>query len=832
MAIEEEGDNAGEGDGAQGEHIGVRMSNAASTASTSAAAAGQRAAMHNPTDELHDATHPEEHDADGSTQVYRSDDAGEDGDNGMKEQAQHSAGFAASQRAVNDPRERVVDSSRWVPQGSEGELADAKPKRGRELLKYTFEKPRQRFNAPLRFADKDAQEMWNSSQMECRPFKDPNFERKVQVDAACSAGGEKGSVTVQIGHQPVRPGAVQAQPRELSAEAVQEELSSASMQHFLHTATHRCDHALQQNECFNLLDDEFAGLADEESVPGNKSESAISEYQSFTSLVYCCNKAVGCIDWQPNARGVIAMSAIDRMPLEQRIEQAGRVKDSHVLVWNFVDPIHYKLQHVLRAPLDVYAFKYNPSLPHLIAGGLQNGQVVLWDTSGRGANNTSTGAAQSTNKSPLSADQANGGSSAAGAGSGGTHSRSRGVKTARMETQANTADKSATVFDPAHISVLESSHSAPVRDVSWLPPTNEVDRLSRVQSQVSDGKAQRQVEAQQEANQFATVALDGKVMIWDMRVKKDMKANEYVWTPTISLTLYKGPNRNLPLGCNKMDINPSQPSLYTAGTAGELCYASYGRKPDEESLGESMLIENAHAGPVVSVERSPFFSELFLSVGWWGFKIFRQGSKLPIFESPTPRSFMCAGRWSPSRPSVFFIALTEGRLEVWDLLDRSHEPSMASTVSSSPITAAQFMQARSHQQMFAVGDEQGLLHVLEVPRNLKRPVPNEKSNAKQFFDRELSRVRYYSQRRDKQEEERKQKQQEANEQRLQNLRKDEATEPSVEGTEHQQQEAGADKASEYVYVRDGAQFFTTATLKQEEADFREVEAQVHEELGL
>ena len=51
-----------------------------------------------------------------------------------------------------------------------------------------------------------------------------------------------------------------------------------------------------------------------------------------------------------------------------------------------------------------------------------------------------------------------------------------------------------------------------------------------------------------------------------------------------------------------------------------------------------------------------------------------------------------------------------------------------------------------HQQLLAVGDANGNLHVLDVPRNLRRRVTNEEGSMKSFFLREVSRVAYVEQR--------------------------------------------------------------------------------------
>ena len=52
---------------------------------------------------------------------------------------------------------------------------------------------------------------------------------------------------------------------------------------------------------------------------------------------------------------------------------------SYIIVWSLYEPIQPQL--LLLAPEDIYCFEFNPSDPHIIAGGCNNGQVILWDIS-------------------------------------------------------------------------------------------------------------------------------------------------------------------------------------------------------------------------------------------------------------------------------------------------------------------------------------------------------------------------------------------------------------------------------------------------------------------
>lgn len=58
----------------------------------------------------------------------------------------------------------------------------------------------------------------------------------------------------------------------------------------------------------------------------------------------------------------------------------------------------------------------------------------------------------------------------------------------------------------------------------------------------------------------------------------------------------------------------------------------------------------------------------------------------PILQSSANPVKMTAGHWSPSRPSVFYIAKNDGSVDVWDLLDKTHEPTLTQSVSPAPIT--------------------------------------------------------------------------------------------------------------------------------------------------
>ena len=175
-----------------------------------------------------------------------------------------------------------------------------------------------------------------------------------------------------------RNGATQSEPLQFTKAERKAAVGAPALASFLESVTSRMGHALQQNEVADLFLDDLAALADEDSAPGNRLENVISEFQSFTHLTYSKSKVVSAVDWMPGEHGAVGVACAARQSFDERLENAGAVGTAAVLVWNFVDPIHPQL--VLESPADVMAFRFNPRRPEIVAGGMYNGQVALWDT--------------------------------------------------------------------------------------------------------------------------------------------------------------------------------------------------------------------------------------------------------------------------------------------------------------------------------------------------------------------------------------------------------------------------------------------------------------------
>jgi len=156
-------------------------------------------------------------------------------------------------------------------------------------------------------------------------------------------------------------------------------------------------------------------------------------------------------------------------------------------------------------------------------------------------------------------------------------------------------------------------------------------------------------------------------------------------------------------------------------------------------------MQQDHSRPCICMQISPFFPNIILTVGDWNFHIWKIGEEKPLFVSPLSTSHITGGAWSPTRPAVLIITCADGSLMAWDFTDSSYRPCIELKATHSKITSVEFLcgsMSNIRQQLLAVGDESGTLHIFEIPRNLTRPLHKEETMMSKFLERELLRMKY------------------------------------------------------------------------------------------
>ncbi|ORY82717.1 WD40 repeat-like protein [Neocallimastix californiae] len=273
-----------------------------------------------------------------------------------------------------------------------------------------------------------------------------------------------------------------------------------------------------------------------------------------------------------------------------------------------------------------------------------------------------------------------------------------------------------------------------VTSLQWLPKHMEVSSNGELLDEPSG-----------EINQLITGSLDGQVYFWDLRFKKEIKIKSLKFSENTS---EKNDDANI-------EIDKKQLCKFFCGTEdGDLIYANWLSTETSEEKGSLSRVEHVfegHYGPVCDIKRSPFFPTIILSVGGKSFRIWKEGvSEGPLLISPLSTCNLTSGEWSPTRPGVFFIGKRDGTIEIWDLIDRSNTPSLCQNISSTGVTFLIIHQyknkTRANRQFLASGDDEGTLHVIEIPKNLTKIKRNEKSVMKNFFEREESRLGYITER--------------------------------------------------------------------------------------
>ncbi|KAE9004249.1 hypothetical protein PF010_g13480 [Phytophthora fragariae] len=710
-------------------------------------------------------------------------------------------------------------------------------KPSRPLITMSVTKMSDELNADYKFSDRDADQCF----VEWRQHKDPNYElTRLEQDVGLQGTPALVDGTTQTSWFRSVNSALQYEPIVMEPTQRRAEMDSDKIQAFLDRVLPRVERALQQNETLDVFLDPFAHLLEEEDASlGNKNnENAMRELRSFTDLVYSKNKTLPAIDWHPRRHGVVAVAAAANASFARRLDLLDTVDSSFILIWNFVDLIHPQI--MLESPQDVLTMRFNPAAPHLVAAGLYNGQVIVWDFSKA--------------EHLLSKMKTTKASSGAGSGAAGGSSASTSSKGGRGDDDSH---KQVPPVKPLYVSYIDVSHRRPVADLQWLPTGVEVNSRGHVVASTgADAGA---------VNQFVTIAADGQVSFWDLRFKdpkyrgmtrakvdktgtaaaKDGTAApdvHFVPIYSISLTKLDSPGelalQSLWLEKTRDESGggdggsggvPALTSHFYCGTEeGEFVYADWrphapakgtGNKGEDGGRGDEGVeyvqwLCRDHSRPVLGLCASPFFSSIFLTASeshfhLWNVSQQHEGgaavdannpvtaSNGPIFVSPlTPSAITCVA-FSPTRPGVIFLGKADGMLEVWDFLDQSHRSSLTIGVTACALTSIEFRspvvttnasgnaantsaasgagggaagrakpadgavggRGRNNagpgapaganttgstsikQQLVAVGDQIGNLHILEVPRTLSRPMSGERVAVEAYFKRESERMK-------------------------------------------------------------------------------------------
>ncbi|XP_008585932.1 PREDICTED: WD repeat-containing protein 63 [Galeopterus variegatus] len=209
---------------------------------------------------------------------------------------------------------------------------------------------------------------------------------------------------------------------------------------------------------------------------------------------------------------------------------------------------------------------------------------------------------------------------------------------------------------------------------------------------------------------------------------------------------------------------------------GEVIYTDWKMERDPETgrlmTKKPVNLYMVHDGCVHTVQRSPFYNDIILTIGGWNVAIWKEGVMTgPLLQSCCAPKRYTSGHWSHTRPGVFYIGREDGYIDIWDLLEKTHEPALSQNICVTMVTSIKPWTFSSKQQFLAVADYFGTLHILEIPWTLSHPSTNEMSSVNHYFEREVRHLEYVEQRKNIRAQEKKEMEQEMEKKKVKTYQK-------------------------------------------------------------
>lgn len=348
-------------------------------------------------------------------------------------------------------------------------------------------------------------------------------------------------------------------------------------------------------------------------------------------------------------------------------------------------------------------------------------------------------------------------------------------------------DDSNRIVLPAVNSNIDRSHGNAITGIKWLAQNYQCTTKGLLKEDRQNNTKYRH---------FATTSLDGKIFFWDLdwlpssedsiKIEKverkivlpnelkeetsPLKEKDKIFMPHFFLNITR-PISSFTF--NESEINyeiitkPMKPNLTTrmifkatsrqkesfnpkmvfGSSLGELISCSWDGDDFSTSAflnAPTMSVEQfaaIHDGSIVSVQRNPFMTDTFISIGGQIFAIWHDEYKEAAVFWRRCTSLITDVQWSLDRPSVFFLICENGTLEIWDLHSRIDVPSLSESLGGNILSHIEQHKLPIARRLIGVADHNTNLRVFIVPLAFTQKHDEEEKFFKKFIEKETKRKR-------------------------------------------------------------------------------------------
>lgn len=576
----------------------------------------------------------------------------------------------------------------------------------RNLYQLLITRPQKDLKKKRNFVDRDSH-LGTEGLVEYRSFKDPNYEliRQRQEISIQSRPDICDIATQNFWSRKVNSSA-QTEFVTMLPEMSKSIQEQDDFLDFVRRVQEKVTPILDSNLTSDVFKDQLAALvASDDSLVKSFSVSQLKEFLSLKDARF--NSPVVCIDWMPGRNDTVAISFASTMTFDKYLENWVNAPVEHAFVWNFTAILHPK--YVLEAPAVIKVFRFCPTDPNIIVAGLENGQVIMYDLSDE--------------KTKIISE---------------------------LRNRYSTEDSFSVSYHPKFSSMILAPNLAPTKcpsqpicDLQWLPPGMKITRIG-------------EIDTCERTTQFVTTSLDGKLIVWDICIDTtNIHPNEEgllpgaslinEWTPVFTMNILKAPKTAIYLPTHLFYLLQDQGKI--TGDArilteeGEVIGFNWvngldrslaGRQNPQITIRSQLLYHTP-----LSFVPSPFIPGIFIACDRAQVVLADlKTSSIELFRSSARSQAVTCCVFSPTRPSLFVAGKENGEVEVWAILDKSHECLFTQSVASSKVISLNFGIGHNDKQLLAVGCADGSLMIYKVPEFMSKPSQDEKEQMIQYIEQQ------------------------------------------------------------------------------------------------